>query len=158
MRDYIESLYKLDFSNFDYDKYYFGLRYLGNRYLLSKLDELNLDSIIKNYIGNLTEDGVIETSSEFIDKDGEEEVKLSEKELELLKMLHKRDIDVDTAIALLHVSEKDLEYMTRKLLTLEMLQYISSDEVELTEMGIAYMKAKEKEKEEVKQKIKVANS
>lgn len=70
-------------------------------------------------------------------------------------MLHARDIDVETAINLLHVSNKDLEYMMRKLLTLEMLQYISSDGVELTEIGIVYMKAKEKKKEETKEKIKV---
>jgi len=38
-----QSLYKQDFSNYDYDRYYFGIRYLGNRYLLSKLDDLNLE-------------------------------------------------------------------------------------------------------------------
>jgi len=109
-----------------------------------KLDELNLDTIIKNYIGNLTEDGVTESLGDFIGKDGEDEIKLDDKELRLLKMLHDRDVDVETAITLLRVSHKDLEYMIQRLLTLEMLQYISSDEVELTEIGIAYMKAKEK--------------
>jgi len=38
----LQSLYENDFSNNDYDRYYFGLRYLGNRYLLSKLADLNM--------------------------------------------------------------------------------------------------------------------
>ena len=38
----MQKLYKNDFSNYDYDKYYFGIRYLGNQFLLSKLTELNL--------------------------------------------------------------------------------------------------------------------
>jgi len=111
-----------------------------------KLDELNLDSIVRKYIGNLTEDGVIETPTDFTGDDGGKKIELSDKELGLLRMLHDRDVDVETAINILHVSHEDLEYMIRRLLKLEMLQYISSDEVELTEIGIAYMKAKEKMK------------
>jgi 2-polyprenyl-3-methyl-5-hydroxy-6-metoxy-1,4-benzoquinol methylase len=42
LKEYIKNLYETDFSNHDYDKYYFGLRYLGNRHLLSKLEDLNL--------------------------------------------------------------------------------------------------------------------
>ena len=109
-----------------------------------KLDELNLDTIIKNYIGILTEAGVTELPSDFIGEDGKDKIELDDKELRLLKMLYDRDVDLETAITLLRVSHKDLEYIIRRLLTLEMLQYISSDEVELTEIGIAYMKAKEK--------------
>ena len=124
-----------------------------------KLDELNLDTIIKNYIGILIEAGVTELPSDFIGEDGEDKIGLDDKELRLLKMLYDRDVDLETAITLLRVSHKDLEYIIRRLLTLEMLQFISSNEVELTEIGIAYMKAKEKEKEEkAKERIKVTTN
>lgn len=63
-------------------------------------------------------------------------------------MLHVRDIDAETATALLHVTEKELNYMIRRLLTLEMLHYISQDEVELTETGIEHLKTKNNKKEE----------
>ena len=116
-----------------------------------KLDQLNLDSIIKKYIADLTIDGTIETSSEFIDKGDEEKVELSEKELGLLKMLHNIDMDIETAVNLLNISNKDLYYMIHRLVNLEMLQYISSDEVELTEIGIAYMRADEKKKADAKE-------
>jgi SAM-dependent methyltransferase len=42
LREDLQSFYEHDFSNNNYDKYYFGIRYLGNRYLLSKLVDLNL--------------------------------------------------------------------------------------------------------------------
>lgn len=42
LKDSLESIYKQEFSNNDYDKYYFGIRYLGNRYLLSKLNNSHL--------------------------------------------------------------------------------------------------------------------
>ena len=116
-----------------------------------RLDQLNLDSIIKKYIADLTIDGTVETSSEFFDKDDEEKVELSEKELGLLIMLHNRDMDIETAVNLLNISNKDLYYMIHRLVNLEMLQYISSDEVELTEIGIAYMRADEKKKADAKE-------
>jgi hypothetical protein len=116
-----------------------------------RLDQLNLDSIIKKYIADLTIDGTIETSSEFLDKDDEEKVELSEKELGLLKMLHNRDMDIETAVNLLNISNEDLYYMIHRLVNLEMLQYISSDEVELTEIGIAYIRADEKKKADAKE-------
>ena len=74
-----------------------------------------------------------------------------EKELGLLKMLHNRDMDIETAVNLLNISNKDLYYMIHRLVNLEMLQYISSDEVELTEIGIAYMRADEKKKADAKE-------
>lgn len=112
-----------------------------------KLDTLNLDTIVKNYVGSITDDGIIGPLRE---KDDEEDggTSVSDKEFELLKMLHVRDIDAETAIALLRVTEKELNYMIRRLLILEMLQYISQDEVELTETGIEHLKTKNNKKEE----------
>ena len=76
---------------------------------------------------------------------------LCEKELGLLKMLHSRDMDIETAVNLLNISNKDLYYMIHRLVNLEMLQYISSAEVELTEIGIAYIRSDEKKKADVKE-------
>jgi hypothetical protein len=105
-----------------------------------ELDKLNLDVIIRNYIGSLTEDGVVESPGDY----GEEEIEINEKEFELLKMLYLRDMDAETAIALLHISQKELDSMIRRLLKIEMLHYVSYDEVELTEMGISHLSTKEK--------------
>lgn len=41
--------------------------------------------------------------------------------------------------------------MIHRLVNLEILQYISSDEVELTEIGIAYIRADEKKKADAKE-------
>ena len=109
-----------------------------------ELDRLNLDTIIRSYIGNLTEEGVIEPQKDYVEKEKREGIEISEKEFELLKMLYVRDVDVKTATSLLNVTEKQLNFMVRRLLTLEMLHYISFDEVELTDIGIAHLGTKEK--------------
>ena len=110
-----------------------------------ELDRINLDTIIRNYIGTLTEEGVIEPSKDSIEK-AKERIEINEKEFELLKMLHARDVDIQTAINLLNITEKQLNFMIRKLLTLEMLQYISSDEVALTDIGMNHVETKIKNK------------
>ena len=71
---------------------------------------------------------------------------INEKEFELLKMLHARDVDIETATDILNVTEKQLNNMVRKLLTLEMLHYISVDEVALTDNGLNHLETKEKNK------------
>ena len=59
-------------------------------------------------------------------------------------MLHARDVDIETATDILNVTEKQLNNMVRKLLTLEMLHYISDDEVALTDNGLNHLETKEK--------------
>lgn len=110
-----------------------------------ELDRIHLDTIIRNYIGTLTDEGVIETSKDGIKK-AKEKIEINEKEFELLKMLHARDVDIQTAVDLLNVTEKELNFMVKKLLTLEMLQYISSDEVALTDIGMNHVETKTKNK------------
>jgi len=106
-----------------------------------QLDRLNLDTIIRSYIGNLTEEGVIESPKDYGEKEVER-IEISEKEFELLKMLYARDVDVETATSLLNVTEKQLNFMVRRLLTLEMLHYTSSDEVTLTDTGMNHLERK----------------
>lgn len=106
-----------------------------------QLDWLNLDTIIRSYIGNLTEEGVIEPPKDHGEKK-DERIEISEKEFELLKMLYVRDVDIKTATSLLNITEKQLNFMVRRLLTLEMLHYTSFDEVRLTDAGINHLEKK----------------
>ena len=107
-----------------------------------ELDRLNLDTIIRNYIGFLTQEGVIEPQNEFVENEKKEDIEISSKEFELLKILHAKDIDIETAADLLNVTEKQLHFMVHKLLTLEMLYYISTDEVALTDTGMTQVEGK----------------
>jgi hypothetical protein len=102
-----------------------------------ELDRLNLDTIIESYIVNLTEE-YEDPSSEY-----EEDVSLTDKEIELLKILHSRDMDAETAMVVLHVSKIEFEHIVRKLLQSELLHYVSFNEIELTEEGISFLSIKE---------------
>ena len=104
------------------------------------LDKLNLDNLVKKYIGELTDEDGAEIE-EIVEKTGTK-VTLEENEVELLKIIQKSDIDASTASAMLHVNQKDLELMIRRLVSIEFLHYISSNEVALTEIGIDYLKKK----------------
>jgi predicted DNA-binding protein (UPF0251 family) len=107
-----------------------------------ELDRLNLDTIIRNYIGFLTKEGVIEPQNDLEENEKKEKVEINSKEFELLKILHAKDIDIETAADLLNVTEKQLHFMVHKLLTLEMLYYISTDEVALTDSGMTQVAGK----------------
>ena len=109
-----------------------------------ELDQLNLDTIIRGYIGSLTKEGDIEPSKDYGEKEKRERIEISEEEFELLKLLYARDVDIATATDILKVTEKQLNYMIRRLLTLEMLNYSSYDEVRLTDTGINHLKIKNK--------------
>jgi hypothetical protein len=105
-----------------------------------ELDRLNLDTIIESYITNLT-DEYEDPSSAY-----EEEITLTEKEIDLLKMLYSHDTDAETATVLLHVSKIEFEHMVHRLLQTEMLHYVSFNEIELTEEGITFLAEKEHSK------------
>ena len=113
-----------------------------------ELDRLNLDTIVKNYIDSITDESTTKITVE--NKEETKKVKLTEKELDLLKMIRSRDIDFESASELLQISQNDLNNVIRKLLTLDLLHYISSDEVALTEIGLEYLKNDEKVKEVIK--------
>ena len=106
-----------------------------------ELDRLNLDTIVRNYISSITDD-----SQKVTDENKEEirKIQLSKKEFELLNMIQSQDTDFESATALLHMSQQELEDTIRKLLTTELLHYVSSDEVALTEIGIEYLKERKK--------------
>lgn len=98
------------------------------------LDNLHLDTIIENYVKDLSE-SLEELPEELKDKAGD----ISDKELALLEMLRTRDMDAETAMALLHVSKDEFSSIVKRLLENELLQYTSFNIIELTELGISYL-------------------
>ena len=106
------------------------------------LDRLDLDAIVKNYLGSLTNEGFNEPLKDYKVNEKGVNIEISEKELELLKLLYAKDIDISTATEILKITDKQLNFMVKRLLTLNMLGYISSDEVSLTDVGINRLKAK----------------
>ncbi len=101
------------------------------------LDKLPLDKIIKDYMMEMTGfDQVPENSKKLVE--------LNEKEYDFLQMLFSRDMDTETARHLLHVSRKELGIIIRKLLVYEVLQYVSYDEIELTDNAITLLTDKQK--------------
>jgi len=97
------------------------------------LDTLNLESIVEDYVKNLSD------TLEEVPEEIEKEFKPSSKEIELLNMLHSRDMEAETAIQLLHVTKDDFDRMVRRLLENELLQYTSYNVIELTEIGLSYI-------------------
>jgi hypothetical protein len=95
------------------------------------LDKIKLDLLIEDYVNAHTK---------FKDTNiAENMLNLNEKELEFLHMIHSRDIDIDFAKALLHISGEELDNIIQKLLEYEMLTHVSFDEVKITEKGINYL-------------------
>jgi len=94
------------------------------------LDRINLDRVIQNYVETLS--GIKEPDPMELEKIA----RLYEKEYLLLKLMCERDMDVDTASHLLKISKEELTKMVRKLIEMQMLQYISENTVKLTETGL----------------------
>jgi hypothetical protein len=99
------------------------------------LDMLQLDLIIEEYIERTTE----EKKHQPVPSPKTTMLKVTEKENELLEMMRRKDIDVQSAVTLLHISRQKFDTMIQKLLQLEMLQYIADNEVKITEKGIQYL-------------------
>jgi hypothetical protein len=99
------------------------------------LDTLQLDLIIEEYVERVTES----QKQHHLASPKTAMIKVTEKEQELLRMIQRRDTDVFSAVTLLHISRQKFDTMIQKLLQLEMLQYLSDNEVKLTEKGIQYL-------------------
>jgi len=104
------------------------------------LDRINLDAIIQNYVERLS------SYREGDPHQMEREARIYEKEYELLRLMFERDMNADTASNILRITKDELNKMIRKLSQMEMLQYVSYDTVELTNIGIGYVSKKEKKK------------
>ena len=101
------------------------------------LDNLHFEIIIEDYVKNLSE------TLEEVPEEIEKEFKINNKELELLEMLHSRDIDAATAMTLLHINKNEFDVMVKRLLENDLLQYTSFNVIELTKIGISYISQKE---------------
>ena len=98
----------------------------------SLLDTLHLDSLVEDYVTRYTKYTEPEqTESKMIE--------LNEKEYEFLETLYSRDLDIDMAMVMLHISKPELDTMVNKFLESEMLQYESDNVVKLTRKGILYL-------------------
>ena len=94
------------------------------------LDRIDLERVIQNYVETLS--GITETNLEELEK----KVRIYEKEYSLLKLMYERNMNAETASHLLNISQEELNKIVRKLLEMEMLQYISEDTLKLTETGL----------------------
>jgi hypothetical protein len=97
------------------------------------LDNLHLETIIESYVKNLSDE------LEEVPEELEQKIDINDKEFELLKMLRYRDMDAETAIALLHINKQEFDTMVKRLLQTQLLQYTSFNVIELTEIGISYI-------------------
>jgi hypothetical protein len=104
------------------------------------LDTLQLDLIIEEYVERVTE----EKSHHLIQAPKTTMLKVTDKERDLLEVMRRRDVDVESAVTLLQVSRQKLDVMIQKLLQLEMLQHISDNEVKITEKGLQFLLEKKK--------------
>jgi hypothetical protein len=104
------------------------------------LDTLQLDIIIEEYIERVSE----EKKHQLVPTPKTTMLKVSEKEKELLEMMRRRDTDVESAVALLHISRQKLDVMIQKLLQLELIQHISDNEVKITDKGVQFLFEKNK--------------
>lgn len=104
------------------------------------LDTLQLDLIIEEYVQRVSE----VKKHQLVPSPKTTMLRVSEKETELLELMHQRDSDVQSAVALLHISRQKFDTMIQKLLQLEMLQHISENEVKLTEKGLQYLNEQKK--------------
>jgi len=111
------------------------------------LDTLDLETIVKNYIRNLGSSELAEITKE--KPEVISNIELSDKDIDLLRIILKRDLDAETAARYLHITEDELGLMINKLLRYEILQYISSNEVTLTEIGMEYLEKKDKMKKAI---------
>jgi len=94
------------------------------------LDRINLDKVIQNYVETLS--GIKESNPDELEK----MVRLYERDYSLLKLMCERDMDIETASSILNVSKEELTKIVKKLIEMNMLQYISDNTVKLTETGL----------------------
>jgi hypothetical protein len=99
------------------------------------LDKLNLDAIIKEHIERITGiDDVDDTDDTFQIK-----TERFQKEIDLLQLLRSKDIDIESALAILQISEDELEHMVKRLMNLGFLEYVDVDIVKITDKGMQYI-------------------
>ena len=134
------SVMQYDWSNVGHCKYENNICFVYDQNG-KLLDKLYLDKIVERHIRELAEFDQklleIEEPSSTTKKD----IKIDDQQHEFLKMLYSRDMDSETAMWVMHISDYELDYIVSNLLKLGFLQYISQNEVEITQKGIDFILA-----------------
>lgn len=134
------SVMQYDWTNVGYCKYEGNVCLVYNE-KGKLLDKLYLDKIVEGHIRELTEFDEKLTEIEEPSSTAKNDIKIDEQQHEFLRMLYSRDMDSETAMWIMHLSELELDYIVTRLLKLELLQYISQNEVEITQKGIDFILA-----------------
>ncbi len=128
-RDKYVSFYKYKLENVGFWKYKDNICTIYDK-KGRIIDKIPLDDIVKDYVMK------VRGFDNNLAVNEEESVSINEKEYKFLQLIHSRDIDSETAIKTLDISEDELFVIIRKLLVYDVLKYISFDEVMLTNNGI----------------------
>jgi helix-turn-helix protein len=72
-----------------------------------------------------------------------DEFEKDEKRDKLLKMIYQDDIDEDTVKSTMNISDKELNFLIEELISKGFVQFVSSDDIELTSKGILHAKNEE---------------
>ena len=92
------------------------------------LDKLPVDRLIEYYVRTLTDFGKLVLK--------QSKIELTAKQMKLLELLYERDIDEESARFLLDATKAEFSRMLQELLRYEYLQYVSFDEIRLTEKAV----------------------
>lgn len=138
-RDSYVNILKYNFENIAFWRYEKNICTIYNK-RGEVLDKLPLDRLVKEYIMKVKgfKRPLSSTSNP-----SEKLVEINEKEYEFLRLLHSRDVDVETAITLLNISKDELNVIIKKLLASEVLHYVSWDELSLTDAAVALLTERE---------------
>jgi predicted transcriptional regulator len=93
------------------------------------LDTIDLEQAIKHYVVSLS------GGSEMSAHDLENLLKEHEKSYSFLKLIYQENLDFETAKSMLNLSENEIFNIIKELIEMKFLQYVSEDEVELTQSG-----------------------
>jgi len=121
-----------DISNWEYDNNVVFL-YDSKGELL---DQIKVDILIEDYVNTHTKLKNADLADNILN--------ITEKELEFLQMIYSKDIDIEFAKALLHISAEELEGIIQKLLEYEMLTHVSVNEIKITDKGINFLQEKDR--------------
>lgn len=95
-----------------------------------KLDQIDIESAIRSYVEKIS--GISESSFMDIDKLlGEHE-----KSYSFLKLISDENIDFETAKRMLNLTDEEIYKIIKNLIELQLLEYISDDEIEITKSGL----------------------
>ncbi|MFO7677415.1 MAG: hypothetical protein R6V50_03415 [Thermoplasmatota archaeon] len=98
----------------------------------SLLDKLELDYLVEDYVNRYT---IVQEPEEITST----MIEVSKKEYEFLETIYSRDLDIDMAKVLLHISKPDIDKMVKKFLDSGILTHVTDNEVKLTRKGVLFL-------------------